>query len=54
MRRVIVALDYNLVQLLPDGGHVWDWFRQTLDHIKLPAPAIEFSPAPKLFVAFPR
>ncbi len=52
-RRVVVALDYNLVQLLPDGGHVWNWFRQTLDHIKFPAPAIEFSPEPKLFVAFP-
>lgn len=52
-RRVILALDYNLIQLLPDGGHVWNWLRQTLDHIKFPSPAIEFSPEPRLFLAFP-
>ncbi|MBS1910453.1 MAG: DUF2279 domain-containing protein [Bacteroidetes bacterium] len=53
-RRFIVALDYDLVQLLPDGGHVWNWFRQTLNYIKLPAPAVEFSSGRvRWYLAFP-
>ncbi|MDR3628245.1 MAG: hypothetical protein P4L45_15485, partial [Ignavibacteriaceae bacterium] len=43
-RRYVIGLDYNLVRLLPDGGWFWNWFRQTLDYIKFPAPALEFSP----------
>lgn len=39
-RRIIVGLDYNLVELLPDGPNFWNWLRQGLNHIKLPAPAI--------------
>ena len=42
-RRYIIALDYDLVRLLPSGGPFWNWFRQSLDYIKLPSPAIEFS-----------
>ncbi len=42
-RRYVIGLDYDLVKLLPDGGSFWNWFRQTLDFIKLPAPAIEFT-----------
>ncbi len=41
--RYIVALDYDLVKLLPDGPNFWNWFKQTLNHFKLPSPAIEFS-----------
>ena len=41
-RRYAIGLDYNLVELLPDGGWFWNWFRQTLNYIKLPAPALEF------------
>ena len=41
-RRYIIGLDYNLVKLLPEGGWFWNWFRQSLNYIKLPAPAIEF------------
>lgn len=52
-RRFIIALDYDLVKLLPDGGHVWNWLRQTLNFIKLPAPAIEFSPGPRFRWLFP-
>ena len=44
-RRYVIGLDYNLVKLLPDGGSFWNWFRQTLNFIKLPAPAIEFTPS---------
>jgi hypothetical protein len=42
-RRFAVGLDYNLVKLLPDGGWFWNWFRQSLNFIKFPAPAVEFS-----------
>jgi hypothetical protein len=42
-RRYVIALDYNLVRLLPNGGHFWNWFRQSLDFIKFPSPALEFS-----------
>jgi hypothetical protein len=40
-RKVIISLDYNLVKMLPDGGSFWNWFKQSLNHVKLPAPAIE-------------
>jgi hypothetical protein len=42
-RRYIVGLDYNLIQLLPPGGTFWNWLRQSLDFIKFPAPALEFT-----------
>jgi hypothetical protein len=42
-RRMVIGLDYNLVRLLPDGGWFWNWFRQSLNLVKLPSPAIEFS-----------
>lgn len=41
-RRYIIGIDYNLVKLLPDGGWFWNWFRQSLNYIKFPSPAIEF------------
>lgn len=41
--RFIIGLDYDLVKLLPDGPPIWNWLRQTLNFIKLPAPAIEIS-----------
>lgn len=43
IRRFIIGLDYNLVRLLPEGGSFWNWFRQTLNFIKFPAPAVQFS-----------
>jgi hypothetical protein len=42
-RRYVIGLDYDLVELLPDGGHFWNWFKQTLNYFKLPSPALEFS-----------
>lgn len=41
--RFIVSLDYNLVRLLPEGWWLWNWFRQSLNLIKLPSPSIEFT-----------
>lgn len=52
-RRFIIALDYDLRQVLPEGGHVWNWCRQTLNFVKLPAPAIEFSSVTKFHLLFP-
>jgi hypothetical protein len=43
IRRFLIGLDYNLVKLLPEGGSFWNWFRQTLNYIKFPSPAVEFS-----------
>jgi hypothetical protein len=43
IRRFIIALDYNLVKLLPEGGSFWNWFRQTLNYMKFPSPAVQFS-----------
>ena len=41
-RRYMIGLDYNLVKILPEGGWFWNWFRQSLNYIKLPSPAVEF------------
>jgi hypothetical protein len=41
--RFVIGIDYNLVELLPDGDHFWNWLKQSLNCIKFPAPAIEFS-----------
>ena len=41
-RVITLALDYDLVKILPDGSPGWNWFRQTLDFVKLPAPGIEW------------
>lgn len=52
--KYIVGLDYDLVKLLPDGGNAWNWFKQSLNYVKLPSPAIEFSrDKPKLFLMYP-
>jgi len=42
-RRFVIGLDYNLIELLPDGPSFWNWFKQTLNAVKWPAPAVEFS-----------
>lgn len=54
VRRYIIGLDYNLLRLLPEGGAFWNWFRQTFNYIKLPAPAIEFTRnGTKFYLAYP-
>ncbi len=52
--KFLVGLDYDLVKLLPDGGNAWNWFKQTLNYVKLPSPVIEFSrDKPKFFLIYP-
>jgi hypothetical protein len=50
---LIIGLDYNLVKLLPDGSTGWNWFKQTLNFIKLPSPAIEISDKVRFFLIYP-
>ncbi len=42
-RRFLIGIDFNLVELLPDGGSFWNWFKQTFNYFKLPLPAVEFT-----------
>ena len=41
--RFVIGIDYNIVELLPDGVPLWNWLKQTINCFKFPAPAIEFS-----------
>lgn len=51
--RYILALDYDLVKLLPDGPNWWNWFKQSMNYIKLPSPAVEFGETTRLFLLYP-
>ncbi len=51
--RLIFALDYNLVKLLPDGGFFWNWCKQTLNIFKLPSPALEVGKVTRFYLLFP-
>jgi hypothetical protein len=53
--KFIVSLDYDFEKILPDGGPVWNWFRQYLNIFKFPAPAVEFSAtrSPRYYLLFP-
>ncbi len=42
-RRIIVGLDYNLLQLYTPPKSFFGWLWQTLNYVKLPSPAVEFS-----------
>jgi hypothetical protein len=52
-RKVFIALDYDLVELLPDMGSFGNWMAQTLDHIHLPAPALQILPTVKFELLYP-
>ncbi|OGU56981.1 MAG: hypothetical protein A2X64_11060 [Ignavibacteria bacterium GWF2_33_9] len=54
-RKFIVALDYNLVKLLPDGPPFWNWLKQSLNLFKLPSPALEigFEGKTKFYLIYP-
>jgi hypothetical protein len=41
-RVIVLALDFNLSKILPEGGPMWNWWRQTLGFLKIPGPAVEF------------
>lgn len=51
--RYIIALDYNLVEILPEGGSFWNWIRQGLHYIKFPSPAVEFGHTTRVFLLYP-
>lgn len=51
--KYILSLDVNLVKLLPDGCNAWNWFKQTLNMIKMPTPAIEFGSETKFYLIYP-
>ncbi|MCL2039257.1 MAG: YfiM family protein [Bacteroidetes bacterium] len=51
--RIVLALDYNLEKILPDGGNTWNWFRQTLNRFKLPSPALEIGTVTRFYILFP-
>lgn len=52
-RKYIVALDYDLVKLLPDGSPFWNWLKQSLNFFKLPSPAIEFGSPTRFYLFYP-
>ncbi len=52
-QRFIIALDYNLAELLPEGGNFWNWMRQSLNYFKWPSPAVEFGPTTRFFLIYP-
>jgi len=41
-RRYILALDYDLVRVIPECGWLCNWLVQSANHFKLPSPALEF------------
>jgi len=51
--RYIIGLDYDLIKILPDGSPFWNWLRQTLNFVKLPAPAIEFGDETRFYLMYP-
>lgn len=52
-RKFIIALDYDLVKLLPDGKPFWNWFKQSLNFFKFPSPAIEFGSPTRFYLLYP-
>lgn len=52
-RKLIIALDYDLVKLLPDGGNFWNWLKQSLNYFKLPSPAIEIGKPVRFYLIYP-
>lgn len=51
--RFIIALDYNLAQILPDGPKFWNWLRQSLNYFKFPSPAIEIGRETRFYLLYP-
>jgi hypothetical protein len=52
-RRLFIGLDYDLVELMPDIGPFGNWLVQTLDHLHLPAPALQIYPETRFSLFFP-
>jgi hypothetical protein len=39
--RYVIGIDFNIIELLPDGPPIWNWIKQSLNCVKIPAPAFE-------------
>jgi predicted lipoprotein DUF2279 len=52
-RKFIIALDYNLAEIIPEVGAPFDWFIQSLNYVKLPSPAIEIGEQTKFMLVYP-
>lgn len=52
-RKFVIALDYNLVKLLPDGPNFLNWLKQSANYLKFPAPAIEFGNETEFYLFYP-
>lgn len=52
-RTLHLALDYNLVELLPDLGPFGNWLVQGLNHFKFPAPALQLWPKVQFQLLYP-
>jgi hypothetical protein len=51
-RRFLVSLDPRLDKLMPEWGSLWNWWRQTFRHLKIPSPTLEFSQGKTKFYLF--
>lgn len=52
-RRFFIALDYDLVEMVPDVGSFGNWLVQTLDNFRWPAPALQIAPEVIFYLAWP-
>ncbi len=52
-RTLYVALDYNLVELLPDMGPFMNWLVQGLNSFRFPAPALQILPDVRFKLLYP-
>jgi hypothetical protein len=52
-QKLLISLDYNLIELLPDGPGWWNWFKQSLNYFKFPSPTLEIGRDTKFFLAYP-
>lgn len=52
-RTLHIALDYDLVEMLPDMGSFGNWLIQGLNHFKFPAPALQVWPKVQFKLLYP-
>lgn len=52
-RTLHIALDYNLVELLPNLGPFGNWLVQGLNNFKFPAPALQLWPKVQFKILYP-
>lgn len=52
-RKLILALDVDLVKSLPDGSPFWNWFKQSLNYFKFPTPALEIGKPLRFYLFYP-